>query len=43
LGLDRDSALVTHLFDERNDASKALIKMAVKTVQAQGRKIGICG
>jgi pyruvate, water dikinase len=43
LGLDRDSALVAHLFDERNDAIKALIKMAVKTVQAQGRKIGICG
>jgi len=43
LGLDRDSALVSHLFDERNDAVKAMVKMAIATVQQQGKKIGICG
>jgi pyruvate, water dikinase len=43
LGLDRDSALVAHLFDERNDAVKAMVKMAITTVQQQGKKIGICG
>jgi pyruvate, water dikinase len=43
LGLDRDSALVSHLFDERNDAVKAMVKMAITTVQQQGEKIGICG
>jgi pyruvate,water dikinase len=43
LGLDRDSALVAHLFDERNDAVKAMVTMAITTVQQQGKKIGICG
>ncbi|MBD1843269.1 phosphoenolpyruvate synthase [Cyanobacteria bacterium FACHB-63] len=43
LGLDRDSSLVAHLFDERNDAVKQLIKMAITTVKQHGRKIGICG
>lgn len=43
LGLDRDSAIVAHLFDERNDAVKQFIKMAITTVKQQGRKIGICG
>jgi pyruvate,water dikinase len=43
LGLDRDSSRVAHLFDERNDAVKHLIKLAITTVRQQGRKIGICG
>lgn len=43
LGLDRDSALVAELFDERNDAVKQMIRMAIATVHQHGRKIGICG
>jgi pyruvate, water dikinase len=43
LGLDRDSALVSHIFDERNGAVMAMVKMAIATVKANGRKIGICG
>ncbi len=43
LGLDRDSALVAHLFDERNLAVQRMIAMAIKTARAFDRKIGICG
>jgi pyruvate, water dikinase len=43
LGLDRDSDLVAHLFDERNEAVKRTIAKAIKTVKENGRKIGICG
>ena len=43
LGLDRDSALVAPLFDERNPAVKALIHQAITTAKRHGRKIGICG
>jgi len=43
LGLDRDSALVAHLFDERNDAVKALLSMAIQACKAQGKYVGICG
>ncbi len=43
LGLDRDSALVAHLFDERNQAVKRMIAKAITTVKQHGRKIGICG
>lgn len=43
LGLDRDSALISHLFDERNLAVKRMIQMAIQTVKGCGRKIGICG
>ncbi len=43
LGLDRDSALVAHLFDERNQAVKRMIAKAIATVKQHGRKIGICG
>ena len=42
-GLDRDSALVADLFDERHPAVKALIQMAIEAAQRCGRKIGICG
>ena len=43
LGLDRDSELVAHLFDERNEAVKRMIANAIHTVKQHGRKIGICG
>ncbi|AKS41911.1 phosphoenolpyruvate synthase [Wenzhouxiangella marina] len=43
LGLDRDSALVAHRFDERNDAVKALLSMAIKACRDRGKYIGICG
>jgi len=43
LGLDRDSNIVAHLFDERNDAVKALLSMAIKACRARGKYIGICG
>ncbi|OIP68490.1 MAG: phosphoenolpyruvate synthase [Oscillatoriales cyanobacterium CG2_30_40_61] len=43
LGLDRDSALVAHIFDERNQAVKRMIEMAITTVKEYNRKIGICG
>ncbi|OUL31530.1 phosphoenolpyruvate synthase [Nostoc sp. 106C] len=43
LGLDRDSELVAHLFDERNQAVKRIIAKAIRTVKKHGGKIGICG
>lgn len=43
LGLDRDSALVAHLFDERNTAVKRLVGDVIRTAKEKGRKIGICG
>ena len=43
LGLDRDSELVSHLYDERNPAVKRMIKNVIETAKKNGRKIGICG
>ncbi|MDX1654148.1 MAG: phosphoenolpyruvate synthase [Candidatus Competibacteraceae bacterium] len=43
LGLDRDSGLIAHLFDERNGAVKRLLSMAIRTCREQGKYIGICG
>jgi pyruvate,water dikinase len=43
LGLDRDSELVAHLYDERNPAVKSLVASVIKTAKSKGRKIGICG
>ena len=43
LGLDRDSGLIAHLFDERNPAIKKLLSMAIQTCKAKGKYIGICG
>jgi pyruvate,water dikinase len=43
LGLDRDSALVAELYDERNPAVKRLISSLIKTAKAAGVKVGICG
>lgn len=43
LGVDRDSSLVAHVYDERNDAVKTLIKQAVEGAKKNNKKIGICG
>lgn len=43
LGLDRDSGVIAHLFDERNAAVKKLLSMAISACKAQGKYIGICG
>ncbi len=43
LGLDRDSGLVASGFDERNEAVKKLLSMAIKTCRARGKYVGICG
>jgi pyruvate,water dikinase len=43
LGLDRDSALVAELFDERHATVKEMIRLAIRTAKRCGRKIGICG
>ncbi|WP_348732050.1 phosphoenolpyruvate synthase [Rheinheimera texasensis] len=43
LGLDRDSGLIAHLFDERNPAIKKLLSMAISTAKAKGKYVGICG
>jgi pyruvate,water dikinase len=45
LGLDRDSDLVSHIFDERNDAVKRLVKQVIDTAHSHipRRKVGICG
>jgi pyruvate,water dikinase len=43
LGLDRDSALVAELFDERHEIVRAMIQLAIRTAKACGRSIGICG
>ncbi|RAW08943.1 phosphoenolpyruvate synthase [Halomonas elongata] len=43
LGLDRDSGIVAHLFEERNPAVKKLLAMAIAACKAQGKYVGICG
>lgn len=43
LGVDRDSDLVAHLFDERNEAVLRTLAQAIESAHAAGRKIGICG
>ncbi len=43
LGLDRDSGVVAKLFDERDEAVKALMSLAIKACKAQGKYVGICG
>ena len=43
LGLDRDSGVIAHLFDERNEAVKKLLSMAIQACKKQGKYIGICG
>ena len=43
LGVDRDSEIIAHLFDERNPAVKQMIADVIRKARAAGRKIGICG
>lgn len=43
LGLDRDSGIIAHLFDERNEAVKRLLEMAISACKTQGKYVGICG
>ena len=43
LGLDRDSGVLAKLFDERDDAVKALMSMTIKSCKALGKYVGICG
>ncbi|MDD5156625.1 pyruvate, water dikinase [Sulfurimonas sp.] len=43
LGVDRESAKIAHIFDERNEAVKRMIKMAIISCKERGKYIGICG
>jgi pyruvate, water dikinase len=43
LGVDRDSELVAHVYDERNDAVKKLVKQVIEIANKKGKYIGICG
>lgn len=43
LGIDRDSTLVAELFDERDEAVLAMIRLAIRTARRCGRPIGLCG
>ena len=43
LGIDRDSAVISNLFDEQNKASKKMISMVIQKTKLKGRKIGLCG
>ena len=43
LGVDRDSELVSHIYDERNESVKKLIAQVIKIAKKKNRKIGICG
>ena len=43
LGLDRDSALVADVFDERDEAVQAMLAMTIRACKAKGKYVGICG
>jgi pyruvate,water dikinase len=43
LGLDRDSALVAHIFDERNEGVKEMVRQVIAKAKQNDRKVGICG
>ena len=43
LGLDRDSGIISHLFDERDPAVKKLLTMAIEACRKQNKYVGICG
>jgi pyruvate,water dikinase len=43
LGMDRDSGLMAHGFDERDPAVKVLLNMAISTANAKNKYVGICG
>jgi pyruvate,water dikinase len=43
LGVDRDSELLSHIFDERNEAIKRMIGDLIERAHRKGKKVGICG
>jgi len=43
LGVDRESAKIAHIFDERNEAVKRMLQMAIVACKKEGKYIGICG
>lgn len=43
LGVDRESAKIAHIFDERDEAIKRVLKMAIEACKSRGKYIGICG
>ena len=43
LGVDRDSELVAHIYDERNEAVRKMVRSVIETCNARGKYIGICG
>jgi pyruvate,water dikinase len=43
LGVDRDSQIVAHIFDERNPAVTRMVRKVIEAARTAGRKIGICG
>jgi len=43
LGLDRDSSLVSHIYDERSDTVKRLVAQVIRVAKDKGKKIGLCG
>jgi pyruvate, water dikinase len=43
LGIDRDSEIVSELFDENDEAVKKMIRMAIEKAHSGNRKIGLCG
>ena len=43
LGVDRDSEIVAHVFNERNEAVEKMITSVIHSARAKGRKVGICG
>lgn len=43
LGVDRDSSIVSHIYDERNETVKTLVRLAIQAAKSNKIKIGICG
>nr|WP_319392106.1 phosphoenolpyruvate synthase [uncultured Desulfobacter sp.] len=43
LGVDRDSSLVSHVYDERNPAVKKMVRQVIEIAVKKGKYIGICG
>ena len=43
LGLDRDSGLVSHIYNERNEAVKYMISKVIKSCKKMNKKISVCG
>ena len=43
LGVDRDSEIIAHIFDERNQGVKDMVRMVIEKAKKNGRKVGICG